>query len=47
MLVMVAVFFMIAPAMSEEEFREAIIEQAKKDAAKGICGGESAGYRNL
>lgn len=36
-----------APAMSEEEFREAIIEQAKKDAAKGICGGESAGYRNL
>jgi len=36
-----------APAMSEEEVREAIIEQAKKDAAKGICGGESAGYRNL
>lgn len=36
-----------SPAMSEEEYREAIIEQAKKDAAKGICGGESAGYRNL
>lgn len=36
-----------APAMSEEEYREAIIEQAKKDAAKGICGSESAGYRNL
>lgn len=36
-----------APAMSEKEYRKAIIEQAKKDAEKGICGGESAGYRNL
>lgn len=36
-----------APAMSEEEFQEAIIERAKKDAAAGICGGQSAGYRSL
>lgn len=31
-----------APSMSDEEYREAIIEQAKKDAAKGICSGKLA-----
>lgn len=35
------------PAMSEEEYKKAIAEQAKEDAAKGICGGESTGYQNL
>lgn len=35
------------PAMSEEEYKQAIVEQAKEDAAKGICGGESTGYQSL
>lgn len=35
------------PAMSEEEYKKAIVEQAKEDAAKGICSGESTGYQSL
>ncbi|QHI71713.1 hypothetical protein [Aminipila terrae] len=35
------------PAMNEEEYREAIIEQAQKDQAAGKFQSDSAGYRNL
>lgn len=36
-----------APAMSDEKYRDAIIEQAKKDQAAGKFQSESAGFRNL
>ena len=36
-----------APAMSDEKYREAIIEQAKKDQSKGKFQSESAGFRSL
>ena len=36
-----------APAMSDERYREAIIEQAKNDQAAGKFQSESAGFRNL
>lgn len=37
-----------APAMSEDEYKKAIIELAKKDAASGDFGGENSGaYREL
>ena len=36
-----------APAMSDEKYKTAIIEQAKKDQAAGKFQSESAGYRNL
>ena len=35
------------PAMSEDEYKKAIVEQAKEDAANGICSGESSGYQKL
>lgn len=36
-----------APAMSDEKYREAIIEQAKKDQVAGKFQSDSAGFRNL
>ncbi|MBV7272079.1 hypothetical protein I6U48_04000 [Clostridium sp. PL3] len=36
-----------APAMSDEKYREAIIEQAKKDQSAGKFQSESAGFRSL
>jgi hypothetical protein len=36
-----------APAMSDEKYKEAIIEQAKKDAANGIFQTESQEYKKL
>lgn len=36
-----------APAMSDEKYKEAIIEQAKKDQSEGKFQSESAGFRNL
>ena len=36
-----------APAMSDKKYREAIIEQAKKDQSAGKFQSESAGFRNL
>jgi len=36
-----------APAMSEDKYKSAIIEQAKKDQAAGVLGAHSAGYRQL
>ena len=35
------------PAMSDEAYKEAIVEQAKKDQAEGVLGAHSAGYRTL
>jgi hypothetical protein len=35
------------PAMSDEKYREAIIEQAKKDQSAGKFQSESAGFRSL
>ncbi len=35
------------PAMSDKKYREAIIEQAKKDQSAGKFQSESAGFRNL
>lgn len=36
-----------APAMSDEKYRETIIEQAKKDQSAGKFQSESAGFRSL
>ncbi len=36
-----------APAMSDEKYKTAIIEQAKKDQAAGKFQSDSAGFRNL
>ena len=36
-----------APAMSDEKYREAIIEQAKKDQSAGKFQSESTGFRSL
>lgn len=36
-----------APAMSNEKYREAIIEQAKKDQSAGKFQSDSAGFRSL
>lgn len=36
-----------APAMSDDKYKTAIIEQAKKDQAAGKFQSESAGFRNL
>lgn len=36
-----------APAMSDDKYKEAIIEQAKKDQAVGKFQSESAGYKSL
>jgi hypothetical protein len=36
-----------APAMSDEEYKEAIIEQAQKDQSVGKFQSESAGFRSL
>ncbi len=36
-----------APAKSDEKYRQAIIEQAKKDQSAGKFQSESAGFRNL
>lgn len=36
-----------APAMSDEKYREAIVEQAKKDQSNGKFQSESAGFRSL
>jgi len=36
-----------SPAMSDEKYREAIIEQAKKDQSAGKFQSESAGFRSL
>lgn len=36
-----------APAMSDDKYREAIIEQAKKDQSAGKFQSESAGFRSL
>lgn len=36
-----------APAMSDAKYKEAIVEQAKKDQAAGVLGAHSAGYRSL
>lgn len=36
-----------SPAMSEDKYEEAIIEQAKKDQSEGKFQSDSAGFRNL
>lgn len=36
-----------APAMSDEKYREAIVQQAKKDQSEGKFQSESAGFRSL
>ena len=36
-----------APAMSDEKYREAIVEQAKKDQSAGKFQSDSAGFRSL
>lgn len=36
-----------APAMSDEKYKEAIIQQAKKDQSEGKFQSDSAGYRSL
>lgn len=36
-----------APAMSDEKYKEAIVEQAKQDQSEGKFQSDSVGYRNL